>query len=462
MSASLTGSAASSERPEGPGPAPGSTAAEHTDRVSMPRDPGRPRLRAFTRRRAWLAAAGAGLLAAAGILLAVTGPAGDRGPAAPQLHVSGNRLVSAAGRPVVLHGVDRSGGEYRCVNGTGIWDGPMNQASVAAMRRWHVNAVRVPLNEACWNGQSYVRRQYRGPAYRRAVEAYVRLLNRDGIVAILDLHWTDGGYTGPGSSCASARALCEKPMPDAAQSLPFWASVARAFKGNDAVAFDLFNEPYPQLATGGEAAGWRCWLHGGSACPGIGYRVAGMQSLVNVIRSAGARNVLMLSGTDWANDLTQWLRYEPADPARNLVAAWHSYNFARCADRSCWTSQVAPVIAKVPVVATEIGENDCASTYIGPLMRWLDARQAGYLAWAWNADFGCRGGPGLITDYAGAPTAYGRGYRSHLRSLRSGGRARPPAPRPARPGGPGTAGPGGGRNGTARGQPRAGHARQGL
>ena len=40
---------------------------------------------------------------------------------APQLQVSGNKLVnSATGQQVVLHGVDRSGGEYACVNGTGV------------------------------------------------------------------------------------------------------------------------------------------------------------------------------------------------------------------------------------------------------------------------------------------------------------------------------------------------------
>src|SRR6202030_1964159 len=123
--------------------------------------------------------------------------------------------------------------------------------------------------------------RYRGVRYRRAVQAYVRLLNRNGIVAILDLHWTDGAYTGPSSGCSSARAVCQKPMPDTAQSIPFWTSVARMFTGNNAVIFDLFNEPFPERAVGGRVAeGWRCWLRGGSACAGISYRVAGMQSLV--------------------------------------------------------------------------------------------------------------------------------------------------------------------------------------
>jgi hypothetical protein len=340
------------------------------------------------------------------------------GGTAPQLHVSGNQLVCASGQQVVLHGVDRSGGEYSCVQGLGIWDGPMNQASVTPIKQWGVNVVRVPLNEACWNGESYVPRQYRGATYQQAVESYVQLLNRNGMVAILDLQWTDGAYNGPSASCSSAPATCEKPMPDAAQSVPFWASVARTFRGNDAVIFDVFNEPYPQAATGSETQAWQCWLRGGSACPGILYKVAGMQQLVNVIRSAGANNVIVIAGVGWANDLSQWLRYEPTDPDHNLAASWHSYSFNSCASLSCWNSQIAPVIAKVPVIVGEMGENNCADTYIDPLMKWLDARSTSYLAWAWNTDFNCSTGPSLITSYAGTPTAYGAGYRSHLRSLK--------------------------------------------
>jgi hypothetical protein len=340
---------------------------------------------------------------------------------APQLHVSGNHLVNASGAAVVLHGVDRSGTEYACVQGNGIFDGPSDQASITAMRSWGVTAVRVPLNEACWNAESYVDAAYAGASYQSAIEAYVNLLNDNGIVAILDLHWTDGAYSGTSSGCASAEAICQKPMPDAAESVPFWTSVATAFKGNDAVIFDLFNEPYPSRADNfNETEGWQCWLNGGSSCVGISYPVAGMQTLVNAVRGAGANNVIMLGGIEYANDLTQWLTYEPADPDGNLVASWHSYNFNTCSTQSCWTSQVAPVAAKVPVVAGEIGENDCADTYIDPLMTWLDSASISYLAWAWNADFNCSQGPGLITDYDGAPTAYGAGYEAHLQSLAGG------------------------------------------
>jgi hypothetical protein len=143
-----------------------------------------------------------------------------------------------------------------------------------------------------------------------------------------------------------------------------------------------------------------------------------MQSLVSAVRSTGATNVIMVGGLSWANDLSSWLAFEPADPAHNLVASWHSYNFNACNTSACWSGQVAPVIARVPLVAGEIGENDCAASYITPLMSWLDARSAGYLAWTWDSwAGGCGWGPTLITGYDGTPTPYGAGYRAHLLTL---------------------------------------------
>jgi endoglucanase len=388
--------------------------------------PARPGRQERGRAAAWTAALAASGLAAATALagcvsaaapVPASAAAAPLPAAAPALHVSGNELVSASGTRVILRGVDRSGTEFECVQGHGIFDGPSDQASITAMRAWRINAVRVPLNEACWDGESYVRTAYAGPAYRRAIEAYVKLLNANGMVVILDLHWTDGSYTGPGSQCSSAWAVCQKPMPDVS-AIRFWTSVASAFKGNDAVIFDLFNEPYPEAADhGNETEGWQCWLRGGS-CAGIPYRVAGMQSLVRAVRSTGAGNVIMLGGLAWANDLTGWLSHMPSDPDHDLVASWHSYSFNACRARSCWTSQVAPVAARVPVIAGEIGERGCGYSYIQDVAAWLDSQSTGFLAWSWDVARGtCVGGSGLISSYNGTPTARGAAYRRLLQSL---------------------------------------------
>jgi len=337
---------------------------------------------------------------------------------APQLQVDGNHLVNADGQRVQLHGVDRSGSEFMCVHNVGIFDGPVSQASVNVMKTKGINAVRVPLNEACWNGESYVNPAYSGAHYRAAIKAFVQRLNAAGMVVVLDLHWTDGTYTGPASACVDSQATCQKPMPDKAQALPFWTSVANTFKGNDSVIFDLFNEPYPEQAYQSNLAeGWNCWLHGGSACPGFSYQVAGMQDMVNAVRSTGANNVLMLGGLTWSNDLNGWLAHKPADPDHNLAAAWHSYNFNACSTKTCWDSQIAPVLHKVPLVAGEIGENDCADHYLMPLMTWLNSKGASAMAWTWNADFNCASGPGLITNYNGAPSGMGVGVEAMMQQM---------------------------------------------
>lgn len=336
------------------------------------------------------------------------------GPA-PALHVSGNKLVDAAGNTVTLHGVDRSGAEFMCIQGKGFFDGPVDAASIAAIKTWKVNAVRVPLNEDCWLGLANVNSAYSGAAYQSAVKGFVDALRAAGITPILDLHWTHGQYTGNSAGCSDVNATCQKPMPGA-NGVPFWTSVANTFKSDPAVVFDLFNEPYPDRSESSATQAWLCWRDGGSACPGIAYPVSGMQSMVNAVRSTGATNVLMLGGLAYSNDLSQWLTYKPTDPTGNLAASWHVYNFNSCSSSSCWNSTIAPVAAQVPLVTGEMGENDCAHGFIDQVMSWLDSHQLSYLGWTWNT-WDCSSGPSLITAYDGTPTAFGLGLRTHLQSL---------------------------------------------
>ena len=340
-------------------------------------------------------------------------------PAAIQgLHVSGNKIVNTAGTQVHLYGVNRSGGEYMCVQGRGIFDGPVDAQSVQYMLNWKINAVRIPLNEDCWLGINGVAASMSGSAYQQAVINYVNLLNSVGIVAILDLHWG-----APGTTLATAQT----PMPDADHSIAFWSSMATTFKGNSSVILDLFNEPYPD-SNSDTTAGWTCWRDGGT-CAGVTYQVAGFQSLVNAVRATGNTNIIMLGGLEYSNALSNWLTYKPTDSAGNLVASWHSYNFNLCASSTCWNSQVLPVMQSVPLIAGEIGENDCAHTYIDPLMSWLDTNGGNYLAWTWDAWGICASGPVLINDYYGSPTAFGQGLKDHLNTLISGATVTPlPSP----------------------------------
>ena len=306
---------------------------------------------------------------------------------------------------MLLHGADRSGTEYACIEGWGIFDGPSSAASVAAIAAWHANAVRIPLNEDCWLGINGAPAAYSGSAYQAAIVNYVKLLNNDGLYAILDLQWTAPGTT---------QATGQEPMPDQDHSPAFWTSVASTFKNTPAAIFDLFNEPYPDNNSDTTAA-WTCWKLGGS-CAGVPYQVAGMQELVTTVRSTGATNVIMLGGVEYANALDQWAKYEPSDPASQLAASFHTYNYTGCITRSCWNASLKG-IGGAPMITGEIGENDGAASYIGNFMGWADAHGVSYLGWTWNT-WGCGASISLITSYTGTPCpVYGSSFKHHLVAL---------------------------------------------
>jgi hypothetical protein len=348
---------------------------------------------------------------AAALILVVTVALPVGATAATGLRVSGNRLIAGpgAGQPVQLRGVNRSGLEFACIQGWGLTDGPRpgridSPAMIAAMRSWDIDVVRVPLNEDCWLGL-HTRRGLGGRPYRRAVAAYVRKLRRAGLYVILDLHWTAPGR---------ARAVQQLPMPDRDHAGAFWRSVARAFRGDDDVIFDLFNEPFD--------VGWRCWLRGCRIRAGSGwraYRAVGMQALIGAVRRAGARQPLLIGGPGYASDVEVWERHAPRDPLGQLVVAQHNYGGLSPCGPGCRTA-VAAVTRRHPVLFSELGETDCAHGYIDRMMDWADGHGIGYLGWAWDATssgWSCRSGPALISDWQGTPTRYGIGLRDHLRAL---------------------------------------------
>jgi hypothetical protein len=335
------------------------------------------------------------------------------------LHVVGHQLLDGANRPIIVRGVNRSGSEYACIQGWGFFDGPSDLASVQAIAAWGANAVRIPLNEGCWLNINGAPPAYSGAAYHNAIAGYVATVQAAGLVPILELHWTGAGTT---------RATGQQPMLNRDHSVTFWQQVAAAYRNNTGVVFDLHNEPYPD-DNRDTAAAWDCWKNGttpgnAAVCPGGGlnYQAAGMQELVNAVRATGATNPIMLGGVQYSNALSRWLTYKPQDPTGNLVAAWHVYNFNICNSTSCYDATAAPVAAVVPLVAGEIGQNDCGTAMLTTLMAWLDGHNAGYLAWTWDTWGTACTTLSLIVDYAGSPTAYGRAYRDHLRSV-----APPPA-----------------------------------
>ncbi|HZL20913.1 MAG TPA: cellulase family glycosylhydrolase, partial [Polyangia bacterium] len=308
-----------------------------------------------------------------------------------------------------LLGVDRPGAEYSCINGTNIFDpadgSGNNMATITAMLAWKINAVRIPLNEDCWLSLNGVSSKASGAAYQSAILTWVNLLLQNGIYPILDLHWTENN---------GAKATGQQPMPDAAHGPAFWSSVAAAYANSPKVIFDLFNEPYPDNNTDG---GWSCWKNGGT-CTGVGYQVAGMQSLVTAVRGAGANNLILVAGIEYANDLSQWLQNEPSDPANNLAVSWHVYPNSNYTGSHTLSMDASAVAGMIPIVATEIGDANCTAgstdsgSFITMIMAYLDGLSPpqSYVAWSWSTD----DQPILISNYDGTATCGGTTYKAHL------------------------------------------------
>ena len=145
-----------------------------------------------------------------------------------------------------------------------------------------------------------------------------------------------------------------------------------------------------------------------------------MQTLVDAIRSTGARQPVIATGLGWGSDLSSWLRYRPRDPAHQLVAGLHAYDFRFCATHSCWRGQVGVISRAAPVVTTELGQKACSSTFLARFLNWADSAGVSYLGWTWNP-VGC-GAPALIRSWDGKPTASGQKLRVHLKQLLDPGR----------------------------------------
>lgn len=350
------------------------------------------------------------------------------------LHVSGNRLVDASGATVQLHGVNRSGTEYSCIQGNGIFDGPSSAASIAAMATWRINIVRVPINEDCWlriNGTGIARwRADSGRPYINAIKRYVERLHAHGMYAELSLIWAAPGR---------ARADYQANAPDEDHAPTVWAGMANAFR----------NDPNVILAPWGETTvGWSCFIHGcsheatygsdqdgGAAC-GSGcwyYKAAGMQQAVDVMRAAGYTGPIAIPCIAYANVCADpsnggaawgggtWLRDHPRDPEHQLIAEAHVYGGNACDTTRCLKLTMLPILrAGYPLIWGETGErydfSDCPSTsFMRTLLPWARRHGIGTEAWTWDTWGGCKTGS-LIRSYDGAPEGrYGAYVRADYR-----------------------------------------------
>jgi len=337
------------------------------------------------------------------------------------VQVQGTHFVDASGATLQLRGASASGLESVAIQGwdpSDPWGGWEPQWSV--MQAWHINVVRLPMNEASWlaytcvdgNGQSV--NPDPGNNYKATVEQTVAAANAAGIYVILDLQWT-----APGDYCP----LGQNQMADTDHSIDFWTQIATTFKGNPAVMFELFNEPFLDRTSG--SSDWNDWLSGGAQTQiesplttGYQWTSAGEQQLLDAVRATGATNVILIGGLSYSNDLTGWLSHAPQDPLHQLAAAWHVYSFNEYTSTvpgSSTVDMLSAVAATVPLIFTEFGDTDgpgSTGSFAKGIMNFADANGYSYLGWTWN--YWGQSQNDLIIDSAGDPTiGFGTEVQQH-------------------------------------------------
>jgi len=380
--------------------------------------------------------------------------------------ISGNNLVDGTGNTIQLRGVNVAGLETVAVEGwdpSNPWGGSTGTTTPnwSLMQTWGVNAVRLPLNEASWLGASCVDvggvgyhfvngvktantpgqlvNADPGSNYQATVATAVSQATSAGLYVILDLH-----LTAPSNVCPSLQS----PMADADNSVKFWSSLAAAFKGNPAVIFELFNEPFLDQAPLTGTIPWTALINGGTLTSyttqtksspyyetvQYTWQSAGMQAMLNAVRATGATNVILTSTLGYAGDLGGWLQNHPTDTLNpsQVGAVWHEYpapsapNEANCSGLpTCSTQLLADAVAiraaGYPVVVTEFGDPSGGTTapWSAVLLPFADTNGISYMAWTWNPWVGTTFY--LITDAAGDPTVgYGQYVKAHYQCRAAG------------------------------------------
>jgi hypothetical protein len=320
----------------------------------------------------------------------------------------GNKLCSTVdGSPVVLIGGTMSGCESnfapsRCdaiaAAGEQYW------ATTWKTQHPGTNALRIHL-DTC----SYLDNTTCAPSARGNIAADVATIisqaSAAGLYIILD-----EAFSAP----AGQQSVGQPGFADSTESPPFWAAIANAYGNQPNVIFDIFNEPYGEnvfsdweVSDGGKDVA--IVANGGAYSPFVTqnnsdgnamitvhttYQVEGELQLLELVRNAGATNLVLLSPTGWAGEIENWLASYNVngnpDPLKNVGASQHAYGY----DGGAAPIQ-AVLNAGYPVVETEF---EVAVGNIGSASQVLDIGVSGLIACCphnW-------GGSGITLSFGGA------------------------------------------------------------
>src|SRR5262245_56505074 len=227
------------------------------------------------------------------------GPPSDR----IVLSVSGDKIVGGGERripqTVLLTGLCRPSLEW---NAQGQY---LSLKDIQRLKWWRshttCNVIRVSLCQELWFASQP---KTVAGSYKQIIDAIIYLSIYEKMAVILDLHRLVVANDGP--------------IMANSKSKQFWAEVAAEYKDFGTVLFELFNEPHDLDANKQKAQDE--WLNGNSEKDYAGY-----QQLYEAVRGAGANNLCIIGGLDWAYDLS-FVNDKFRVKGDNIVYCSHPYN----------------------------------------------------------------------------------------------------------------------------------------
>ncbi len=252
------------------------------------------------------AAGGVARVALVGLLLAVLVGVGATPVAAQagtgQFEVRDGQIVDPSGAPFVAVGTNANGPNA-------FFDVPSRGLAATLVEGWRFNAVRLVtcLPGGCQGGNSTVNND---------LDGLVAEFTARKMVVIVEYHQLDIGKTATDAELSTAAT--------------FWRDLARRFKDNPYVWFNLFNEPEGNFndyngAPGTAPQRWR----------------RQHQVIIDAIRAEGAPNVIVIDDTQAGQGAADWWKATNSpdadsgiiseganlvDPQRRLVFSVHAYD----------------------------------------------------------------------------------------------------------------------------------------
>merc|ERR1712032_944166 len=251
-----------------------------------------------------------------------------------------------------------------------------------------VPAVRIPLTASSWlgvNTSASAENMGKYPNLNLQYQGFIADLVKEytarGIVAILDLHWTDDD-TDNAPMAGKGRTNC----------VDFWDSVAAKFASDSMVFYELYNEPHRVELD--------AWMNGDS-------ETSGMLEMLAAVRKHTSAPVIIAGYGGYAYDSDSLVTLDgQLGDEKNVIYNFHPYMGPNQAgdNKKCPTNfetyLTAALATGKPAIITEFGQGcnpthgaseECEGVYDGQTMGCdetivtiADKHAVSWLPWAWR------------------------------------------------------------------------------